>query len=157
MDNCPTCSHMPWSYQSTKWFVISPLHVVRGTWDSVTTSNMSLEKKVDMKCIQVNVLSKGEKETVFLSCHICILQWICTPYLRECEGAPCSKQTRYLKLKWLQRDSNPQPLSQQFNQNGQMVKWLNFAKWLSVLYELQVFMDWNPVAMTTRGGDKRTD
>ena len=38
-----------------------------------------------------------------------------------------------------------------------MVKWLNFAKWLSVLYELQVFMDWNPVAMTTRGGDKRTD
>ena len=38
-----------------------------------------------------------------------------------------------------------------------MVKWLNFAKWLSVLYELQVFMDWNPVAMTTRGGDERTD
>ena len=32
-----------------------------------------------------------------------------------------------------------------------MVKWLNFAKWLSVLYELQMFMDWNPVAMTTRG------
>ena len=77
--------------------------------------------------------------------------------MRECEGTPCSKETRYLTLKWLQRDSNPQPLSQQFSQNGQMVKWLNFAKWLRVLYELQVFLDWNPVAMTTRGGDKRTD
>ena len=30
---------------------------------------------------------------------------------------------------------------------------VNFAK----CNELQVFMDWNPVAMTTRGGDKRTD
>ena len=36
-------------------------------------------------------------------------------------------------------------------------KWSNFTKWLSALYELQVFMDWNPVAMTARGGDKRTD
>ena len=74
-----------------------------------------------------------------------------------CEGAPCSKQTQYLTLKWLQRDSNPQPLSQQFSQNSQMVKRLNFAKWLSVLYKLQVFMDWNTVAMTTRDRDKRTD
>ena len=38
-----------------------------------------------------------------------------------------------------------------------MVKWLNFAKWLSVLYKLEVFIDWNTVAMTARGGDKRTD
>ena len=45
----------------------------------------------------------------------------------------------------------PTTLNQQISQNGQMVKWLNFAKWLSVLYELQMFMDWNPVAMTTRG------
>ena len=51
----------------------------------------------------------------------------------------------------------PTTLNQQISQNGQMVKWLNFAKWLSVLYELQVFMDWNPVAMTTRGGEIRTD
>ena len=27
------------------------------------------------------------------------------------------------------------------SENGRMVKWLNFAKWLRVLYELQVFMD----------------
>ena len=38
-----------------------------------------------------------------------------------------------------------------------MVQWLNFAKWLSVLDELQMFMDWNLAAMTTRGGDKRND
>ena len=29
----------------------------------------------------------------------------------ECQGTPCSKQLRYLKFKWLQRDLNPQPLS----------------------------------------------
>ena len=31
--------------------------------------------------------------------------------LPECQGTPCSKQARYLKFKWQQRDSNPQPLS----------------------------------------------
>ena len=29
----------------------------------------------------------------------------------ECQGIPCSKQARNLKFKWLQLDSNPQPLS----------------------------------------------
>ena len=38
-----------------------------------------------------------------------------------------------------------------------MAKWLKFAEWLSVLYELQVFMDCYPVAMTTTGGDERTE
>ena len=33
----------------------------------------------------------------------------------ECQGTPCSKQARYLKIKWLQRDSNPQPFSSQMN------------------------------------------
>ena len=28
MLDCPTCSHIPWPYQSTKWFVISPSQVV---------------------------------------------------------------------------------------------------------------------------------
>ena len=31
--------------------------------------------------------------------------------LPECRGTPCSKQAPYLKFKWQQRDSNPQPLS----------------------------------------------
>ena len=29
--------------------------------------------------------------------------------LPECQGTPCSKQVPYLKFKWQQRDSNPQP------------------------------------------------
>ena len=28
MGNCLTCSHIPWPYQSTKWFVISLFQVV---------------------------------------------------------------------------------------------------------------------------------
>ena len=28
MGNCPTCSHIPWPYQSTKWFVSSLFQVV---------------------------------------------------------------------------------------------------------------------------------
>ena len=31
--------------------------------------------------------------------------------LSECQGTPCSTQVPYLKFKWQQRDSNPQPLS----------------------------------------------
>ena len=31
--------------------------------------------------------------------------------LPECQGTPCSKQVPYLKFKWQQWDSNPQPLS----------------------------------------------
>ena len=31
--------------------------------------------------------------------------------LPECQGTPCSKQAPYLKFKWQQRDSHPQPLS----------------------------------------------
>ena len=31
--------------------------------------------------------------------------------LPECQGSPCSMQARNLKFKWLQLDSNPQPLS----------------------------------------------
>ena len=45
----------------------------------------------------------------------------------ECQGTPCSKQARNLKFKWLQLDSNPQPLSsstntQPFSQTGQMIE-----------------------------------
>ena len=31
--------------------------------------------------------------------------------IMSCQGTPCSKQARNLKFKWLQLDSNPQPLS----------------------------------------------
>ena len=49
----------------------------------------------------------------------------------------CSKQARYLKFKWLQQDSNPQPLSwstnnQPFSETGQMIE--PCCEYLSVRY-----------------------
>ena len=37
-------------------------------------------------------------------------EWIYTLYLSECQGTLCSKLARYLKVKWTQRESNPQQL-----------------------------------------------
>ena len=53
----------------------------------------------------------GAFDCMLLSCYVRISESIHTLYLPECQGTPCSKQARYLKFKWLQRDSNPQPLS----------------------------------------------
>ena len=69
MENCPTCSHMSWPYQSTKWFVISPFHVVWGARDSMATRDVPLAKKVDMKCMQVNKL----KNIVTMTRRLCVL------------------------------------------------------------------------------------
>ena len=51
-------------------------------------------------------------------------QWVYTLYLPECQGTPWSKQVRYLKFKWLQLDSNPQPLCSERNTHplGQTVQ-----------------------------------
>ena len=64
---------------------------------------------------------------MFYSCHVRVWEWIHTLQLPECQGTPCSKQAPYLKIKWLQRDSNPQPLTsskntQPFGQTGQMIE-----------------------------------
>ena len=48
---------------------------------------------------------------MFLSCHVRIWEWIHTLQLPECQGTPCSKQAQNLKVKWLQLNSNPEPLS----------------------------------------------
>ena len=53
----------------------------------------------------------GAFDCMFLSCHVRISEWIHTLYLPECQGTPCSNQARNLKFKWLQLDSNPEPLS----------------------------------------------
>ena len=47
--------------------------------------------------------------------------------MAECQENPCSKQTRYLKFKWLQRDSKPQSLTSEtntrpFGPTGQMIE-----------------------------------
>ena len=69
----------------------------------------------------------GAFDCMFLSCHVRVWQWIHTLQLPECQGTPSSKQVPYLKIKWLQRDSNPQPLSSKrntepFGQTGQMIE-----------------------------------
>ena len=52
---------------------------------------------------------------MFLSCNAHVSEWIQTLYLPECQGTPYSKEGQYLKFKWLQRDSNPEPLSSYTN------------------------------------------
>ena len=58
----------------------------------------------------VNTYLYGAFACMFLLCHVRISEWIHTLYLSEYQGTPCSLQARYLKFKWLQRDSNLQPL-----------------------------------------------
>ena len=74
-------------------------------------------------------------DCMFLSCHVRDWEWIHTLQLPECQRTPCSKQASYLKIKWLQRDSNPQPLSswtktQPFSQTGQMIE--QYCEYLSL-------------------------
>ena len=45
-------------------------------------------------------------DCMLLSSHGCISEWIHILQLPECQGNPCSKQSLYLKFKWLQKDLN---------------------------------------------------
>ena len=68
----------------------------------------------------------GAFDCMFLYCHVRVWEWIHTLQLPKCEGTPSSKQPPYLKIKWLQQDSNPQPLTsltntQPFGETGQMI------------------------------------
>ena len=57
MGNCSTCSQIHFPYQPTKLFVSSLFQVVCNVWDSMATTEVSVDKKVDLKFIQVNVLN----------------------------------------------------------------------------------------------------
>ena len=63
-----------------------------------------------LSCV-VSTYLYGAFDCMFLSCHVRFLEWIHTLQLPECQGTPCSKQASYVKIKWVQRDSNPQPPS----------------------------------------------
>ena len=54
-------------------------------------------------------------DCMFLSSHVGVSEWIHTLYLHECQGTNCLKQAQNLKLKWLELDSNPEPLSSSTN------------------------------------------
>ena len=53
----------------------------------------------------------GAFHCMFLWCHVRLSAWIHALYLSEFQGTCYSKQAQYLKFKWLQRESNPQPLN----------------------------------------------
>ena len=61
-----------------------------------------------LSCV-VSTYLYGAFDCMLLSCHLQIIDWIYTLYLPECQGTPCSKQELYLKFKWQQQNSNPQP------------------------------------------------
>ena len=69
-----------------------------------------LLKRINFKNLSSNK-DKKYKDCVFLSCHICVSEWIYTLQLPECQGTFYLKQAQYLKFKWLQWDLNPQRLS----------------------------------------------
>ena len=70
-----------------------------------------------------------------VSCHVGVLEWIHTLNKLGCQRTPYSKEAQYLKSKWQQRDSNPQPLSlktntQPFSQTGQLYTYLVITRYL---------------------------
>ena len=85
----------------------------------------------------------GAFDSMFLSYHLRVSEWIYTLYLTESEGTPCSRQAWYLKFKWLPRSSNQQPLrsltsTQPFGQTDKMIEmiweyWSQRHIWLYVL------------------------
>ena len=108
---------------------------------------------------------------IFVSCHVLVLERIYTKQLPEFPETPCSKQTEYLKLKFLQQDSNPQPFSSQtntqaFSQTSQMIELcceylfmpcirlyllLLYHIWVATLYSclnIKKLLGSNPVTVT---------
>ena len=82
---------------------------------------------------KIKITVSASFNCMFLLCHVRVSEWIYTLRLPECQGAPCLKQARYLKIKWLQRDSNLQQLAS-------LVKWLSVrlrTKWFWVRVPLQ--------------------
>ena len=63
-----------------------------------------------LSCV-VSTYLYGEFDCTLSSCHVRLSDWIHTPYLPDRQETPFLKQAQYLKIKWLQRDSHPQPFS----------------------------------------------
>ena len=87
----------------------------------------------------------GAFDCMFLSCHVRVSESVHTLQFPECQGTPCSKQAPHLKIKWLQRDSNPQPLSsstntQPFGQTGQMTELCSEYLYLRCIWLYVFFM-----------------
>ena len=130
MGNCSTCSHMLLLYQSTKWFIISPFEMVWVAWDSVTTRELPVEKKVDMKFMQVNVLKDIARMTRRL--YVLIMSHTRFRVNLHCSGLnvkePLAQNTRDI---WRLSDCNGMRIcnhlvcKRKLNHLGKLVKRLN--------------------------------
>ena len=74
-----------------------------------TLNNLAKLAKL-FSCV-VSAYLNGTFDCMLLSCHVRVLESIYTLELPECQRTPCLKKMKYRKLKWPQRDSNPQILS----------------------------------------------
>ena len=71
----------------------------------------------------------GAFDSLFLSCHVRVSEWIHTLSFQECQRTPCSKQVRYLIFQWPQRDSNSHQLVHKLtlNHSAKLTKWLSWV------------------------------
>ena len=67
--------------------------------------------RVKLKNTQLNKLKSTAKNKTGTILRLSVGEWIYTLRLLEYQETPCPKQAGYLKIKWQQRDLNPQPLS----------------------------------------------
>ena len=63
-----------------------------------------------LRCV-VSTYVYSTFDCMSLPCHVGVQIESTLCSLPECQGMPCSRQVQNLKFKWLQLDSNPQPLS----------------------------------------------
>lgn len=76
-----------------------------------------------IKSLPCGYVSKSDIHScMFLSCCLCILEWIFTIYLPE---SPCSKYAQYLKRKSLQQDSKT-PIHLVLKQKPNHLGWVFF-------------------------------
>ena len=69
-----------------------------------------IRKKTGKLAIIFSEQLKPRIHCMFLSCHVRVSEWIHTRSLPQCQGTPCSQQARNLNFKWLQLDSNTDPV-----------------------------------------------
>ena len=72
---------------------------------STIWSNWSVDRAV------LNTYLYSVFDFLFLPCYVRVSEWIHGVYLSKCQGTPCSKQGRSLKVKWLLLNSNQEPLT----------------------------------------------
>ena len=96
------------------WFVDSKLigHFDKEKNMSILfTSKRKIKKLQKLDIIYNNIRIKQHSWLLVVIISRTLSEWIYTLWLPECQGTPCSKKARYLKFKWQQRESNPQPIN----------------------------------------------